>query len=68
LADDAIAAIRVAERDLARARWVDRGSASPLVNDAGAVLNEAWSALEDKRYEEAIRVAHKAREPLGSLL
>jgi tellurite resistance protein TerC len=66
-ADDAMAAIRVAERDLARARWVYRDVEISVIKEADAALTQAWSALEDKRYQEAIWAAHKAREPLESL-
>jgi len=66
-ADDAMAAIRVAERDLARARRVYREAEISAVKGAEAALLQAWSALAEKRYEEATRAAHKSREPLGSL-
>ncbi|HEY3306329.1 MAG TPA: TerC family protein [Candidatus Binatia bacterium] len=66
-AQNAITAVRLAERDLAGVRSGDDGSAASIVSEAEAALSEAWAALQSKRYEDAIRAAHKAREPLGSL-
>jgi hypothetical protein len=64
-ADDAIAAVRVAERDLARTRWLHGHSELSVLNAAEAALARAWSALEDRHYDEAIRAAELARQPLG---
>jgi len=61
-ADDAIVAIRVAQRDLAEAKRIHRGAKSPTLNDAEAQLSLASSALKEKRYEEAILAARKAIE------
>ena len=61
-ADEAIAAIRVAQRDLAQAQRVYRGTEPLALKDAQAQLALAWLALKDKRYEEAILVARNAIE------
>jgi tellurite resistance protein TerC len=64
-ADDAIAAIRVAQRDLFEAKRSQRAVVMPKFNDADAALNLAWAALKGKRYEDAIatarKVSHSAR-------
>ena len=67
-ADDAIVAIRVAQRDLAQAKYIHRGAKSPTLNDAEAQLSLASSALEEKRYEEAILAARKAIELARKLM
>ncbi|HEX2261635.1 MAG TPA: TerC family protein, partial [Candidatus Binatia bacterium] len=51
--DDAIAAIRVVQRELVEAQWV-HGTHAPKLYGANAILDEAWSKLEEKRYAEAI--------------
>jgi hypothetical protein len=58
-ADDAIVAIRVAQRDLFQAKKSQRGVKTPRLNDAEATLNQALSLLEEKRYEEAIVAARQ---------
>jgi tellurite resistance protein TerC len=65
--DDAIAVIRVVQRDLAEAQSSHARSHAPLLYDANATLDEAWSKLQEKRYGEAISAAQKARELLGTL-
>jgi tellurite resistance protein TerC len=59
--DDAIAAIRVVQRELAEAQHVHGKSLAPKLYGANATLDEAWSKLEEKRYAEAIAAAQKAR-------
>lgn len=61
-ADDAIVAIRVAQRDLFEAKKSQRGADTPKFNDAEGVLNLAWAALKEKRYDGAIAEAHKASQ------
>ena len=67
-ADEAIVAIRVAQRDLAQAKYIHRGAKSPTLNDAEAQLSLASSALKEKRYEEAILAARKAIELARKLM
>jgi len=57
--DDAIVAIRVAQRDLFEAKKTQRGLKTPTLNDAEATLNVALSMLEEKRYGEAIVTARR---------
>jgi tellurite resistance protein TerC len=64
--DDAIAAIRVVQRELVEAQWV-HGTHAPKLYGANAILDEAWSKLEEKRYAEAISAAQKARVLLRTL-
>lgn len=67
-ADEAIVAIRVAQRDLTQAKRIHRGAKSPTLNEAEAQLILASSALEEKRYEEAILAARKAIELARKLM
>jgi hypothetical protein len=65
--DDAIAAIRVVQHELAEMRLAHANSHAPILYGANATLDEAWSKLEEKRYAEAIAAAHKARQLLQTL-
>jgi tellurite resistance protein TerC len=65
--DDAIAAIRVVERELVEARQAHGRSHAPILYGANATLDEAWSKLEEKRYAEAISAAHKTKALLRTL-
>ena len=65
--DDAIAVIRVVQRDLAEAQSSHARSHAPLLYGANATLDEAWSKLQEKRYAEAISAAQKASELLRTL-
>ena len=58
--DDAIIAVRVAQRDLFEAKKIRSGAQKPRLNDAQAALNLAMSFLDEKRYEDAIVAASKA--------
>ena len=57
--DDAIIAIRVAQRDLFEAKKSRSGVETPRLNDAQAALNLALSLLDEKRYEDAIVAAYR---------
>jgi len=61
-ADEAIVAIRVAQRGLFDAKKSPRGVDTPKLNDAESALNLAWAALKAKRYYGAIAEAHKASQ------
>ena len=65
--DDAIAAIRVVQRELVEAQQVHGKSHAPKLYGANATLDEALSKLEEKRYAEAISAAQKARALLRTL-
>jgi tellurite resistance protein TerC len=65
--DDAIAAIRVVQRELVEAQQVHGRSHAPKLYGASATLNEAWSKWEEKRYAEAISAAQKAKALLRTL-
>jgi TerC family integral membrane protein len=65
--DDAIAVIRVVQRDLAELQSSHGKSHAPLLFGANATLDEAWSKLKEKRYAEAIAAAQKARQLLRTL-
>lgn len=59
-ANEAMVAIRVAQRDLSEAKRVYGEAAPRAINHAEATLNLALSALKEKRYEEAILAALEA--------
>jgi TerC family integral membrane protein len=65
--DDAIAVIRVVQRDLAEAQSSHGRFHPSILYGANATLDEAWSKLQEKRYAEAISGAQKARELLRTL-
>jgi len=65
--DDAIAAIRVVQRELVEAQQMHGKSHAPKLYGANATLDEAWSKLEEKRYAEAISAAQKAKALLRTL-
>jgi TerC family integral membrane protein len=65
--DDAIAVIRVVQRDLAEAQSSHGKSHAPILYGANATLDEGWSKLQEKRYAEAISAAQKARQLLRTL-
>ena len=64
---DTIAVIRVVQRELAEAQQSHGRSHAPILYGANATLGEAWSNLKEKRYEEAISAAQKARQLLRTL-
>ena len=59
-ADDAIAAIRVAQREVFEAKRVYQESAPSALKNPEATLRLASEALQEKRYEEAILAARQA--------
>ena len=59
-ANEAMVAIRVAQRDLSEARRVYGEAAPRAISHAEATLKLALSALKEKRYEEAIVAAWEA--------
>ena len=61
-ADEAIVAIRVAQRDLFDAKKSPRGVDTPKLNAAESALNLAWAALKAKHYYGAIAEAHIASQ------
>jgi predicted tellurium resistance membrane protein TerC len=65
-ADDAILSVRLAESDLARSRQMS--SVTPAdFTAAERSIGRAWSALEKRRYDEAIDAARAARESLNGI-
>jgi hypothetical protein len=65
--DDAIAVIRVVQRDLAEAQSSYGKSHASILYGANAILDEGWSKLQEKRYAEAISAAQEARQLLSTL-
>src|SRR5262245_28789917 len=65
--NDAIAVIRVVQRDLAEAESLHGRSHASILYGANAILDEGWSKLHEKRYAEAISAAQEARQLLGTL-
>jgi len=65
--DDAIAVIRLVQRDLAEAQSSHGRFHAPILYGAKATLDEAWSKLQEKRYEEAVSAAQEARQLLSTL-
>lgn len=65
--NDAIAVIRVVQRDLAEAQSSHGRSHASILYGANAILDEGWSKLQEKRYAEAISAAQEARQLLSTL-
>lgn len=63
-ADEAMVAVRLAQSDLARSQQTNSVAAAEI-RRAGYSLERAWSALERRRYDEAIMAAHEARKALN---
>jgi tellurite resistance protein TerC len=63
--DDAMAAIRVVQRDLTHAQWIH--GESPELEGAQKALEQAWSNLERDQYAEAISATLRARSLLTDL-
>jgi tellurite resistance protein TerC len=63
-ADDAILSVRLAESDLARSRQIGSVTTANFT-EAVRSIEHAWSALEKRRYDEAIDAARDARESLN---
>lgn len=63
-ASNAIIAIRVAHLELVWARIALR---DPAVHEAELHLNEAWSTLRDRRYEQSIFAAYEALQSVRSI-
>lgn len=59
-ADDAIVAIRVAQREVFEAKGLYQESAPSVLKNPEATLKLASEALQEKRYEEAILAARQA--------
>jgi tellurite resistance protein TerC len=58
--NEAIAVLRVVERELAEARWQDPKRHESIFSRADAALEHAWNKLDEKRYEDAIPAAQAA--------
>ena len=58
--NEAIAVLRVVERELAAVQERQPVNDQSIVDRANASLDEAWSKLEEKRYQEAILSAQAA--------
>ena len=63
---EAITVLRVVERELADAQWRQPTlTSAEIFRHANAALDEAWTDLGEKRYEEAIATAQAAKEILA---
>ena len=65
--DDAVAVIRVVQRQLAEAELSHGNSHSQMLSDANATLERALTDLDGKRYDDAIAAAQKVNQLLGTL-
>jgi hypothetical protein len=64
---EAITVIGVVERDLARAKEHYSGDGPAALTKADRALEQAWSDLADRQYDEAIATAKSARKLLDQL-
>lgn len=66
-ANEAMMAIRVAQRETFKVRWAYWKPTPRAVNHAKEKLEIALTALDNKRYAEAILLAHKSNEVIRKL-
>ena len=65
---EAITVLRVVEREVAQAKWVHAKTQGIILSRADAVLDEAWTSLEQKRYQDAITTAQSAGKLIEHLV
>ena len=59
---EAIAVLRVVEREVAQAKWQHGKYHGDVLRRADATLEQAWTNLEEKRYQDAITIAQQAEK------
>ena len=65
---EAIAVLRVVEREVAQARWQHAKTDAAILSRADAALEHAWTSLEGKRYQDAITTAQSAEKLIEKLI
>jgi hypothetical protein len=65
---EAITVLRVVEREVAQAKWEHARTHGAILSSADAVLEQAWTDLEEKRYQDAIVTAQRAEKMIESLI
>lgn len=65
---EAITVIRVAEKELAQAEWHYRGVHDSTLDQADATLDQAWSSLQARQYQDAIAAGKQAQQMLKPIL
>ena len=64
---EAFTVVGIVERDLSRAKWQLPNSHEATFAKADQTLEDAWSSLEEKRYQQAIETALQAGKLLDDL-
>jgi tellurite resistance protein TerC len=64
---EAIAVLRVVEREVAQAKWQHAKTHAVILSRADAALEHAWTSLEGKRYQDAITIAQSAGKLIETL-
>ena len=59
---EAIAVLRVVEREVAQAKWQHAKTHAVILSRADSALEHAWTSLERKRYQDAITIAQQAEK------
>ena len=64
---EAIAVLRVVEREVAQAKWQHGKTHAVILSRADSALEHAWTSLEGKQYQDAITIAQSAGKLIETL-
>ena len=65
---EAIAVLRVVEREVAQAKWQHGKTHAVILSRADSALEHAWRSLEGKRYQDAITIAQSAEKLIEPIM
>jgi len=65
---EAITVLRVVEREVAQAKWQHAKTHGEVLSRADATLEQAWTSLERKRYQDAITIAQSAEKLIEPII
>jgi len=65
---EAITVLRVVEREVAQAKWQHAKTHAGILSRADATLEQAWTSLEEKRYQDAITNAQHAEKLIEPII
>ncbi|HEX6801302.1 MAG TPA: TerC family protein [Candidatus Binatia bacterium] len=65
---EAITVLRVVEREVAQAKWQHAKTHGEILNRADATLEQAWTSLGEKRYQDAITTAQYAEKLIEPII
>jgi len=65
---EAITVLRVVEREVAQAKWQHAKTHGEILSRADATLEQAWTSLGEKRYQDAITTAQYAEKLIEPII